>query len=893
MSDKGKSLIIVESPTKIKTMSKFLGPEYLIESSIGHIRDLPEKEFGIDLEHDFEPKYVIMPDKTQVIEKLIHAAKKCKVVYLSPDPDREGEAIAWHIAQILPPGTVIKRATFNAITKEAVLKGLQQPRAIDQALVNAQQARRILDRIVGYKISPILNRRIQRGKSGFVSAGRVQSVSLKLVVDREKEIAAFKAVEYWNIGAILKTDEEERSFRAILYSVDGKRFEKELISGKDVTIIDSKDKADAVLDQMKSGPYSVLNVERKEKRRNPVPPFITSTLQQEASRHHGYSSARTMSIAQGLYEGIDLGNEGAEGLITYMRTDSVRVVPEAISEARDYILATYGKDFLPPQPKIYSTQKSAQDAHEAIRPTSLQHPPEKIEQFLTRDQFNLYQLIWRRFVSSQMMPAVYDTISADIATGKDVILRATGSVIKFPGFLAVYEEKEDDEEKGDEGRVLPNLAEGQQLTLLELTSEQAFTRPPPRYTEASLVKELEKSGIGRPSTYATIMNKIQSREYTFKEQGRLRPTELGTVIASLLENNFQQIMNVGFTAEMENNLESIADAGRDWKAVIREFWDQFAPTLAIAEKEAFVPKILTDIDCPTCGIAKLQKVWFKSKYFYGCSRYPECTYSAPIEELSFNKEDYAPEFDWDQPCPICQGPMKVRHGRFGSFLGCANYPNCKGIVKIQKKGEIVSTPENMPACPAIDCTGHMVARKSRYGKTFYSCSTFPECDVIVNDLDQLLTKYPEHPRTAYVKKAKFGKAKAADKKKESAKEMKTAKTTAKAGAKASKITKTTKAAKAAKTTTAAKAAKTTKAKTPRSTPPLQLSSELASVVGAEAMPRGEVTKKIWEYIKAHNLQDPANKRLIVPDAKLAKIFGNNQPLDMFQLAGVLNKHFVK
>jgi DNA topoisomerase-1 len=888
MSNKDKSLIIVESPTKIKTMSKFLGPEYIIESSVGHIRDLPEKEFGIDLEHDFEPTYVIMPDKTQVIEKLIQAAKKCKVVYLSPDPDREGEAIAWHIAQILPPGTVIKRVTFNAITKEAVLKGLEQPRAIDQDLVDAQQARRILDRIVGYKISPILHRRIQRGKSGSVSAGRVQSVSLKLVVDREKEIAAFNAVEYWNIGAILKTDAEERSFKAILYSVDGKRFEKELVAGKDVTIIDNKEKADAVLAQMKSGPYNVLNVERKEKRRNPVPPFITSTLQQEASRHHGYSSARTMSIAQGLYEGIDLGNEGAEGLITYMRTDSVRVVPEAITEARDYILATYGKDYLPPQPKIYSTQKSAQDAHEAIRPANLLHPPEKIEQFLTRDQFNLYQLIWRRFVSSQMMPAVYDTISADIATGKDVILRATGSVIKFPGFLAIYEEKEDDEEKGDEARVLPNLIEGQQLKLLELTSEQAFTRPPPRYTEASLVKELEKSGIGRPSTYASIMNKIQSREFTFKEQGRLRPTELGTVVASLLENNFQQIMNVGFTAEMENNLESIADAGKDWKAVIREFWNEFAPTLAIAEKEAFVPKIMTDIDCPTCG-SKLQKIWFKSKYFYGCSRYPECTYSAPIEELSFNKEDYAPEFDWDQPCPICQGSMKVRHGRFGSFLGCANYPNCKGIVKIQKKGEIISTPENMPACVAIDCPGHMVARKSRYGKTFYSCSTFPECDVIVNDLEQLQTKYTDHPRTAYVKKAKFGKA--ADKKKEAA-------ATAKAAAKTTKGAKTTKAAtakaaKTTKTTKAAKEPKEAKPKASRNTPPLKLSSELASVVGAEAMPRGEVTKKIWEYIKAHNLQDPANKRLIVPDAKLAKIFGNNQPLDMFQLAGILNKHFEK
>lgn len=866
----GKSLIIVESPAKIKTLMKFLGPNFLFESSIGHIRDLPQKEFGVDIEHDFEPTYVVMPDKAQVIAKLQQAAKKCDTVYLSPDPDREGEAIAWHIAQILPPKTNIKRVSFNSITKEAVLKALEQPRMIDLALVNAQQARRILDRIVGYKISPILNRRIQRGKEGSVSAGRVQSVALKLIVDREKEIAAFKPVEYWNLGAILKTQTEERSFRANLYSVDGKRFEKEPVEGKEITLINNKEVADKVLALMKAGPYRVTNVEKKEKKRNPVPPFITSTLQQEASRHHGFSSARTMSIAQGLYEGIDLGNEGPDGLITYMRTDSVRVAPEAITEARSYILKTFGQEFLPPQPKSYATQKSAQDAHEAIRPASLEHSPEKIQKYLTKDQFNLYQLIWRRFISSQMMPAVYDTISADIAVGKEVILRATGSVIKFQGFLAAYEEKVDDEEKDEESRVLPNLEEGQLLTLLELTSEQAFTRPPPRYTEASLVKELEKSGIGRPSTYASIMNKIQSRDYTTKEQGRLRPTELGTVIASLLENNFQQIMNVGFTAQMEDNLESIAEQRREWRDVIQEFWTQFAPTLATAEKEAFVPKILTDIDCPTCG-SKLQKIWFKNKYFYGCSRYPDCNYSAPIEELSFNKEDYSPDFDWDQKCPICGSPMKVRHGRFGSFLGCSTYPKCKGIVKLVKKGEIISTPENMPGCPAIGCPGHMVARKSRFGKTFYSCSTFPECDVIVNDLEQLETKYPDHPRTAYVKKAKAGRGKKAAEKSES-ESVKTKSKTAKA--------------------TKAKPAKAVKAKAPRNTPALQLSPALSAIVGAEALPRGEVTKKVWDYIKANNLQDPANKRLIVPDAKLAKVFGNNKPLDMFQLAGVLNKHFI-
>lgn len=766
----GKSLIIVESPAKIKTLKKFLGSSYVLESSIGHIRDLPAKEFGVDVENNFEPTYVVLEDKKQVIAKLRKVAKECDTVYLSPDPDREGEAIAWHIAQILPANTNIKRVSFNSITKAAVLDALQHPRNIDQDLVDAQQARRILDRIVGYSISPILNRRIQRGKNSSVSAGRVQSVALKLVVDREKEIAAFKPVEYWNLAAILKTEENEKPFRAGLYTVDGKRIDKEPDSTKDLMIISNKETADFVLDRMKKGPYVVSNVEKKEKRRNPVPPFITSTLQQEASRHHGFSAARTMGIAQGLYEGVDLGNEGAEGLITYMRTDSVRIVPEAINEARDYILKTYGNEYLPPQPKIYATQKSAQDAHEGIRPTNLQHPPEAIQQYLTNEQFLLYQLIWRRFISSQMMPAVYDTLTADIDAHHGIFVRATGSLLKFSGYLAVYEEKEDEEEKNEEDRSLPNLEEGQKLTLLDLTADQAFTRPPPRYTEASLVKELEKSGIGRPSTYATIMNKIQSREYTYKESGRLRPTEIGCVIALLLENNFQQIMNVGFTADMEDGLELVAEKKRNWRELVGEFWRQFSPTLATAEKEAFVPKILTDIDCPTCG-SKLQKVWFKSKYFYGCSRYPDCNYTAPIEELEFNKEDYAEDFDWEQKCPKCGKEMKVRHGRYGAFLGCVTYPECKGIVNIPKKGEEIIAQENLPKCPAVECPGQIVARKSRFGKTFYACSTYPECDVIANDLETLATKYVNHPRTAYVKKKKFGKrgAKSTEEKKAPAK----------------------------------------------------------------------------------------------------------------------------
>lgn len=765
----GKPLIIVESPTKIKTLKKILGDLYAFESSVGHIRDLPEKEFGIDLEHDFEPTYVTMPDKKEVIARLKTAAKAADTVYLSPDPDREGEAIAWHIKAILPPKTKIKRVSFNAYTKDVVQKALKEPREIDEALVSAQQARRLLDRIVGYKISPILNRRIQRGKAGFVSAGRVQSVALKLVVDREKEIQAFKPVEYWNLSALFNTGKEEKDFRATLYSVDGKKVEKEAQDNKEVFLIPDQATAESLLTRMKEGPYTVTRVEKKEKRRFAPPPFITSTLQQEASRHFGFSSSKTMSIAQSLYEGVDLGNEGTEGLITYMRTDSVRVAPEALQEARGYIQKTYGEPYLPEQAKQYATQKSAQDAHEAIRPANVQHVPEHIEQYLSRDQFRLYQLIFRRFIASQMNPAVYDTVSADISTPKGLVLRATGSIIKFQGYLAVYEERTDDKEEDDENRLLPPLEENQKVKLVELFKEQAFTRPPPRFTEASLVKELEKQGIGRPSTYASIMNKIQGRDYTVKEQGRLKPTELGFVIAALLEANFGLIMNVGFTAEMEDALEHVAENRRDWRSLLQGFWKVFEPLLGTAEKEGFVPKIMTDRPCPTCGEGKLQKVWFKNKYFYGCSRYPDCNFSAPLEELDFDKSLYAEDFDWEQKCPKCGSAMKLRHGRYGPFLGCLTYPDCKGIVNIPKKGEAVLSQENMPACPAIDCPGTMTARKSRFGKTFYSCSTYPECDVIVNDLADLESKYPDHVRTPYVKKARPTRGKKSSFKKASAK----------------------------------------------------------------------------------------------------------------------------
>lgn len=848
-----KTLIIVESPTKVKTLKKFLGASYDVESSVGHIRDLPKKGFGIDIENDFEPQYENLEEKKEVIAKLKKAAKACDTVYLSPDPDREGEAIAWHIAAILPKGPTVKRVTFNAITKDAVVEALKHPREIDSALVNAQQARRLLDRLVGYKISPLLQRRIKRSGTTSLSAGRVQSIALKLVVDREKEIDAFNPVEYWTISAKVRGSPDEKIFPATLFAVDGKKIEKELIPKKNVCTISNETEASTLLAQLKKSNLTISRVEKREKKRNPVPPFITSSLQQEASRHYGFSASRTMGIAQSLYEGVDLGSEGTEGLITYMRTDSVRVEPEALKAARTLIDGAYGKEYLPDTPRQYTTKKNAQDAHEAIRPTNLQHPPDIIKSALTPDQYKIYLLIWRRFLASQMKPAIYDTVTCDIETDTKLLLRASGSLIKFKGFLVVYEEKEDSSEEEVESKdgetYLPDLKEGQSLNLIDCAKNQSFTKPPPRFTEASLVKELEKSGIGRPSTYAAIMNKIQGRAYTVKERLTIKPTELGKIIAQMLESHFNIIMDIQFTAGMETELDEIAENKKEWKAFLKAFWEKFVPIMEKAEKEAFVPKILTDINCPKCG-HKLQKIWARDKYFYGCSNYPDCKFTVPIESLEFKKEDYADNFDWDSTCPKCTSHMTVRFSRFGAFLGCSRYPECKGIVNIPKKGEAL--PEDLPPCPAIDCDGRLNQRKSRWGKTFFSCSNYPDCDVIVNRLEDLDIKYANHPKTAYIKKTK-----------------------SKKGAKKKTATK--------------KGAKKTK-KTTRNAPTYPLSKELAEIVEATELSRPETTKKVWDYIKKHNLQDPNNKRLIVPDKKLSKVFGHQDPIDMMKLAGILSKH---
>ncbi len=829
-----KILIIVESPTKIKTLKKFLGKDYSFESSIGHVIDLPSKKFGIDVEHNFTPEYEILSGKEEVIKKLKSAAKEVDMVYLSPDPDREGEAIAWHIASVLPKNTKFKRVTFNEFTKDAVYEALQESRDINLALVNAQQARRLLDRMVGYKISPLLHKKIPRkGQTGSLSAGRVQSVALKLVVDRERAIEAFNPVEYWNLGSFLRQKRGANKFEATLHMVDGVKVEKEALSGKKACLIPNEKKALELKAKLDNANYVIKEVQKKEKKRQPSPPFITSTLQQEAARHYGFSASKTMLIAQSLYEGVDLGKDGTEGLITYMRTDSVRASPEAIEHARNYIKEKFGPKYIPEKPNIYSSKKSAQDAHEAIRPTNVMRSPDKIGSYLTPDQKKLYVLIWQRFVASQMLNALYDTISSDIETDNGLTLRATGSLLKFPGFLAVYKEMQDSDEESreDEEKHLPDLKEGEKLELIETYASQSFTKPPARFTEASLIKELEKSGIGRPSTYTSIMQKIVSRAYTVKEKGTLKPTELGKIICQMLEENFPKIMDVQFTAEMENDLDQIAEADIDWKAFLKTFWDEFAPQVELAEKEAKVPRIKTDEKCPDCG-KPLEKVWAGDKYFLGCSGYPDCKYTKALEDTTFNKADYAEDFDWDQKCPICEGEMKVRKSRFGHFLGCSKYPECKGIINIPRKGESTET-EDLPKCPAIGCTGQIMKRRSRFGKIFYSCSSFPDCNVIVNDLSELDTKYKDYEKTAYEKP--------------------------KGGKKRGRLSS------------------------------MKPSKELSAVIGDEEVSRGDATKKIWAYIKKHDLQDPSNKRKIVPDKLLEKVIGK-EPIDMMKLAGFLSKH---
>ncbi|UCD35259.1 MAG: type I DNA topoisomerase [Nitrospiraceae bacterium] len=700
-----KSLLIVESPTKVRTLSKFLGKEFTIKASVGHIKDLPRKELGVDIEHDLTPTYVVIEGKEKVLKDLVKSARSADRVFLGPDPDREGEAIAWHIASELNGSSdKVFRVEFNEITEKAVTEAIKHPRKINRNLVDAQQARRILDRLVGYRLSPLLWRKVRRG----LSAGRVQSVAVRLVVDREREIEAFTAREYWSITASLE-GKEPPPFDAKLFHINNEKAE-----------IADEAQAQGILRNLEGRPFIVRKTEKKKRRRSPAPPFITSTLQQEASRKLRFTAKKTMMVAQQLYEGIELGGDGSVGLITYMRTDSVRVAAEAQQEARALIRGEFGKDYIPPSPPVYKSKKSAQEAHEAIRPTSVIRTPLSIKPYLSRDQYSLYALIWNRFVASQMHSALMEQTAIDIAAEpqkpgdkEQYIFRATGTVVVFPGFMKLYTESGDNGQ--DEEGLLPALAEGDALNILAITPKQHFTQPPPRYTEATLVKELEAKGIGRPSTYASILSTIQDRKYTEKAEGKFRPTELGTLVSDLLVERFSELMDYNFTAKMEDNLDRIEEGGLRWVDIVMDFYGPFDKDLAEAMESLgkVRPKdIPTDQVCDKCGKPMVIK-WGRHGRFIACTGYPECKNTRPLEQEGTGGK--VPAEETDEKCPTCGAAMVMKSGRYGRFLACSKYPECK---------------TTRPLATGIKCPddgGEIVQKSTKKGKVFYSCSNYPKC----------------------------------------------------------------------------------------------------------------------------------------------------------------------
>jgi DNA topoisomerase-1 len=742
----GKSLVIVESPAKAKTINKFLGRNFTVKASMGHVRDLPKKTLGVDEKHDFKPTYEILPGRKKVIEDLKKAAGAADQVFLAPDPDREGEAICWHLSEILKKTNKnLHRVMFNEITRRAVLAGMKEPAKIDSNRVDAQQARRILDRLVGYKISPLLWDKVRRG----LSAGRVQSVALRIVVDREREIQAFKPEEYWTLGALLEGSEPP-PFEARLFKVGDKKAD-----------LKSQEETDAVVRGLKGAAFVVRSVEAKEKKKNPVPPFITSKLQQDASRKLGFSVKKTMTLAQRLYEGMDLGDLGTVGLITYMRTDSTRIAPEALQEVRDHIVKAHGPEFLPDEPRIYKTGKMTQGAHEAIRPTSMELTPDSVKAHLHKDEFILYSLIYNRFVASQMKPAVFDVTTADIQAG-DCLFRATGSIMKFPGYLAVYQdiiernEKKKEEagaqpDEEDASRALPPLAEGDRLRLQKLDPRQHFTQPPPRYTEASLVKELEENGIGRPSTYATILATLQNREYVEKVDGKFIPSELGLTVTDLLVGHFGDIVDVKYTARMEEELDEIEEGRLEWVDALKEFNKQFSKDLKAATKNMENIKTKeepTDRTCEKCGRPMVIK-WGRYGRFIACSGYPECKNTQELATVVGGSganggaasaagpatgSAESPAIPEEQgTCEKCGSKMVLRKGRFGPFLACSAYPKCRNTKKIamDREGRITVTrkPDRMLAEPCPQCGKPLAVKDGRFGE-FTACSAYPECKYI-------------------------------------------------------------------------------------------------------------------------------------------------------------------
>jgi len=779
-----KNLVIVESPAKAKTINKYLGKDYLVKASIGHIKDLPSKGLGVDVDDDFKPTYEVIPDSRKrnnkrIVAELKKAAKDADAVYLAADPDREGEAICQHLAEEIVPKRPAKptyRVMFNEITKRAVNAAFDNPGQIDGNLVDAQQARRVLDRLVGYKVSPLLCRTI----GGRLSAGRVQSVALRMVVEREREIEKFLKTEYWtivaNLAAKLPPAFDARLFKVGEKTVKTGSFDQDI--KKSEILINEEARATEIVAEAEKEPFVVSEVATKERKRNPVPPFITSKLQQEASRKLGYAVKKTMMLAQKLYEGVELGSEGSVGLITYMRTDSTRVSEAALGELRDFIGKQYGPAYLPEKAVHYRSKKDAQDAHEAIRPTEVARTPDSLAQYLNKDELKLYRLIWQRTVASQMTPAIFDQTTIDINAGR-FLFRATGSVQKFDGFLKLYQEGRDEKTEEDEEaeRTLPMVEKGEVLDLKTITPEQHFTEPPPRYTEATLVKALEEQGIGRPSTYAAIMTTIQDREYVEKLEGRFHPTTLGkTVNDVLIEGGFDDLFNVTYTARMEEELDQVEEGKLKWTAALHEFYDKFKDDLSKFKKytdeikNVDTPTDEVCIKCETKGM--VQKFGRFGKYLkcLKCGATRDAETKAPTDGNAAGEASAGGNGSEEpEACDLCGKPMQLKRGRFGQFLGCTGYPECRNIRKISKGGAVSPAPipldekcpvdgaqlvrrfgrfgefiscSNYPKCKYIKqestgvacsregCVGELVVKKSKRGKTFYSCSQYPTCDAV-------------------------------------------------------------------------------------------------------------------------------------------------------------------
>jgi DNA topoisomerase I len=766
----GKSLVIVESPAKAKTINKYLGSDYTVMASIGHIKDLPMKDLGVDVDNNFEPTYEVIPDtkkrgNKKVVTELKKAAKASDSIFLAADPDREGEAICQHLAEELVPKKSDKpvyRVMFNEITKTAIQEAFNDPHVINRDLVDAQQTRRILDRLVGYKVSPILWKTI----GGKLSAGRVQTVAVRIVVEREREIEAFVQTEYWSIVANLSAALPPK-FDAKLNRIDDRnvkvgKFDEDLKTNE--VHIKTGDEANAIVTEARGHPFTVESVATKERKRNPTPPFITSKLQQDAARKFGFSVKKTMSVAQKLYEGIEVGSEGLVGLITYMRTDSTRVSDAALDEVRKFI-GGYGGNYLPEKPNFYKSKKGAQDAHEAIRPTDVNRTPESLANKLGPDELKLYRLIWQRFVASQMAAAIFDQTTIDIRAGR-FMFRASGSVQKFDGFLKVYQEGRDDKpadaEDDDEDRTLPLVKQGETLNLNSITPNQHFTEPPPRYSEATLVKALEEKGIGRPSTYAAIMTTIQDREYVEKIEGRFHPTPLGVTVNDLLIASFDDIFNTAYTARMELALDDIEEGKLDWRQALQGFYGKFSKDLENAAetiknmKKMSVP---TDEICEKCGAGMVIK-FGRFGQFLACANYPECKNTREVAKRSAAAEANGnaggeTEAEEIPVCELCGKEMALKKGRFGSFYGCTGYPECKNIRKIAKGDQKPSAPP-VPLdeiCPKDGA--HLVLRQGRFGE-FISCSNYPKCDYVKRET--LDMKCPKDGGDIVVKKSRRGKA---------------------------------------------------------------------------------------------------------------------------------------